>query len=59
MGCDAVTVLVSSFDAGRRDWRMGTGPQQILATGLLEVLAADGVDTRSIQTEARDALPAS
>ncbi len=57
MGCDAVTVLVSSFDAGRRDWRMGAGPQQILATGLLEVLAADGVDTRSIEIEARDALP--
>lgn len=53
-----VEVLVCPFDAGNRDWRMGAGPEAVLAAGLVEALNREGFLTTSVDIEPpSDALP--
>jgi len=57
IGCDkfmaAVDINCSPFDAGRKDWRCGSGPKRILQQDAIARIEATGADMRLIEIEPR------
>ena len=55
----AVELLVVPYDSGRREWRMGKGPERLIDAGLVSRLSAVGYDVEcSVVGPESDAPPA-
>src|SRR3954469_8325365 len=52
-----VAFIVVPYDSGRREWRMGKGPEELMRAGLADA-AGGGASARTVIAFGEDASPA-